>query len=79
MKSPMIENASYIKDKHNYTELQVCKSGAGWYIGTMHTDEEFDFQEPGSRDSGYYPTPELAQADLDKVLAGDFSLLRIDP
>lgn len=41
------------------TELQVCKSAAGYYIGRMCDDG------PYSRDSqGYYPTRDQAERDL---------------
>jgi len=44
-----------------YGNLQVCKSGAGYYIGRMfHNPEYGGFMEPGSRESGYYPTKEEA-------------------
>lgn len=36
----------------NYSELQVLKSGAGYYIGTLYN--EGNFIEPGSRDSTYF-------------------------
>lgn len=52
------------KDNPHYSDLQVLKSAAGWYIGTIHTDDD-GFQEPGSRDSGYYQTKEEAQQALD--------------
>lgn len=45
-------------------ELQVLSSAAGFYIGTL-----CDIGTPNSRDSGYYASPEDAQADLD---AGTF-------
>ena len=65
MRSPLIENASYIKDKHLYSELQALKSAAGYYIGTVYRNPE-GFTEPGSRDSvNYYRSREEAQADLD--------------
>lgn len=65
MKSPMIDNADYIKNKRNYSDLQVCKSAAGYYIGTIFTDPDDGFQEPGSRDSGYFATEREAQIELD--------------
>lgn len=71
MKSSIV-NSPYIKDPENYTDLKVCQSGAGYYIGTMYKDPEMGGMEvPGSRDSGYYPTHEAAQKDLDLLLAGD--------
>lgn len=67
MKSPMIENASYIADKGGYSELQVLSSTAGYYVGTLHTDPEYGFEEPGSRDSDYFKTYEQAEAFLETI------------
>lgn len=39
MKSPLITNMPYIKDKHLYSDMQVLKSGAGYYIGTLYNKE----------------------------------------
>lgn len=65
MKSPMVEGLDCIKDKENYSDLEVLCSGAGFYIGTMYHNPE-GFWEPGSRDSwDYYQTREEAQAALD--------------
>lgn len=63
MKSPMISNADYITNKKNYSELQVLESPAGYYIGTIYTDES-GFQEPGSRDSEYFESREGAEKAL---------------
>jgi hypothetical protein len=83
MKSPMIEAMPYLLPKtpemrsavsNRYTELQVLRSGAGYYIGTLY--EEFDaigkvvWQEPGSRDSDYFRTEEGAAAYLKVIEAG---------
>ncbi|NEX60166.1 hypothetical protein G3574_03655 [Noviherbaspirillum sp. 17J57-3] len=64
----MITNADYIEpsQKGRYSPLQVLKSAAGYYIGTIYTDEYGD-KEPGSRDSGYFATQEKAQQFLDTV------------
>lgn len=40
-------------------EVLILHSAAGYYIGTL-TEEGF----PNDRFSGYYPTKELAEADL---------------
>jgi hypothetical protein len=66
MKSPMIENATYINDRERYSPLQVLRSGAGWYIGTMYHNSE-GYDEPGSRDSGYFATREEAQEQLETL------------
>ena len=49
----------------DYSDLMVLRSGAGWYVGTLHTDPEEGFTEPGSRDTTYFATVEIAE----KVLA----------
>lgn len=66
MKSLMVSNLICIKDKDAYTEMQVCRSAAGYYVGTMYNNPD-GYQEPGSRDSGYFATEEKAQAYLDMV------------
>jgi len=58
--------SSYIKDPENYSELQVLKSAAGYYIGTMYNNPE-GFQEPGSRDTDYFPTFEVAEDFLNRL------------
>lgn len=65
MKSDLVMNAPYIKrdDRRRYTDLQVLRSNAGWYVGTLYNNPE-GFQEPGSRDSGYFATKEEAEAEL---------------
>lgn len=67
MKSPMIEAASYISHKEGYSDLQVLKSNAGYYIGTIYTGHD-GFREPGSRDSDYFGTKDAAQLFLDHLL-----------
>jgi len=81
MKSPMIENADYIEEKGNYTELMVLHSPAGYYVGTMYNNPE-GYQEPGSRDSNYFKNFKDAQTFLDKLNEGSeetFSQLRTHP
>jgi hypothetical protein len=79
MKSPMVESASYISDKGNYSEMQVLRSAAGFYVGTIYNHPD-GFQEPGSRDSGYFPTFDKAQEYLDEINeTGDTSGLRMNP
>lgn len=51
----------------HYTELKVCSSNAGYYLGTdfIHTSGDFEgLIEPGSRESGYFKTEEAAEAAL---------------
>jgi hypothetical protein len=71
MKSPMVQNASYIKpaEKVSYSDLQVMQSNAGYYVGTICTGED-GFQEPGSRDTGYFRTRKEAEAALKEIEGG---------
>ena len=43
---------------NGYSELMVCVSAAGYYLGTMYTDpdstESDVFEEPGSRETDYF-------------------------
>ena len=80
MKSPMIEQGEFVKseDKGKYSELQVLHSFAGYYLGTIYTDKD-GFQEPGSRDSGYFPKREQAEAELKKLERGEPVQLRMRP
>lgn len=74
MKSPMVTNLA-IPNKEGYSELQVLRSNAGYYIGTMYTNVEEDgtsWESPGSRDSGYYANEEDAAHALSAIkLMGD--------
>lgn len=48
------------------TDLQVCKSAAGYYIGILYWDYDFQYNIPYSRESlEYYTTKE----DAEKALA----------
>lgn len=42
-------------------ELQVLKSNAGFYIGTLYYDEEWDCYFPNSRETHYFATQEEAE------------------
>ena len=56
MRSPQVERYEPdSKEKEGYTDLQVLRSPAGYYVGTMYVAED-GFTEPGSRDSGYFKT-----------------------
>jgi hypothetical protein len=50
-------------ERDRYSDLKVLRSGAGFYLGTTYTGDD-GFEEPGSRDSGYYATREEADAAL---------------
>lgn len=72
MKSPMVVNADYLPEKSGYSDMQVLRSGAGWYIGTLYTDPADGIQEPGSRDSDYFATEEQAKSYLRTLeISGD--------
>lgn len=47
------------------SDLKVMKSGAGYYIGRSYWDEDYGFDGPYSRESGYYATAEYAQVELE--------------
>lgn len=47
------------------SELKVMKSAAGYYIGRSCVEDGLPFEQPYSRESGYYPTKEAAEGDLD--------------
>lgn len=67
MRSPQVINV-YGQDNSGYSELQVLKSAAGYYIGTLYTNgPDSDcpgLVEPGSRDSDYYETEDAARTAL---------------
>jgi len=56
-----------VEDPENYSELKVLRSNNGYYIGTTYTDPKDGFVEPGSRDSGYFKTRDLAEAVLKSI------------
>jgi hypothetical protein len=51
------------KEKVYYSDLRVCQSGAGYYIGRMCwvEDEHGGYPDAGSRESDYYDTQEDAE------------------
>ena len=54
MRSLQVQNITP-KAAGDYSDLQVCRSAAGWFIGTLYKDGI-----PGSRDSCYFASPEDA-------------------
>lgn len=54
-------------DGERVSDLKVMKSAAGWYIGRSYWDQEFGFDGPYSRESGYYGDPMQAQEELDQM------------
>jgi hypothetical protein len=67
MKSPMVLNCVFIDNKERYSDLQIMRSGAGWYIGTAYSNP-LGFDEPGTRDSGYFAKREEAEKYLAEVI-----------
>lgn len=61
--SPLVENLFPAAQQPHFSDLQVLKSGGGWYIGTIYTAPE-GFIEPGSRDSEYFPSEAAAATAL---------------
>ncbi|SDR37162.1 hypothetical protein SAMN05443245_5191 [Paraburkholderia fungorum] len=80
MKSPMVTNLDCVPDKDSYTELRVLRSAAGYYVGTLHTDED-GFTGPGSRDSDYFRTSQEAERFLRMVseVPNPNEYLRMEP
>jgi len=66
VKSAQIEKHPFLSDeeKAKYSDLQVLRSQAGWYVGTLYEDGT-----PGSRDSGYCKSWESADRLLKLVVA----------
>lgn len=83
MKSPMIVHATYLTEgeKSRYSDMQVLRSAAGWYVGTVYTED--GVEERGSRDSGYYQTRAEAERHLNAMaMLGEdtaLMLLRMEP
>ena len=62
----------------HYSDLQVLRSAAGYYIGTLWHGK--GHTEPGTRDSGYFATEAEAQKVLDYIdTTGDRDFLRHRP
>jgi len=61
-----LEGHSDIPANNVVSELMVCQSNAGYYIGTLQYDSEVDHWFPYSRDSlDYYPDERAAKSALD--------------
>lgn len=82
MKSQIIENATYlpVHEKDQYSDLQVMKSGNGWYIGTTYYCRRDDYYEPGTRDTEYFGSEAQAIVELDLLERGKSNVvLRTHP
>lgn len=80
MKSPMVKFLE-VDDPENYSDLKVLHSAAGYYVGTIYTGSD-GFEEPGSRDSGYFGTKEGAEKFLKELESGSkeaLAKLRMHP
>ena len=51
------------------SDLKVMRSAAGYYIGRSYFNGDFD--EPYSRESGYYPTEKAANKDMKTFVVRD--------
>lgn len=70
MKSPFITFTNLIaaEDKPNYSDLQVLKSAAGFYVGTLYHEAD-GTRIPGTRDSlNYFSSREKAAAHLQDII-----------
>ena len=66
IRSPQIEHA-LPDEASSYSDLQVLQSAAGHYVGTIYTDPDDGFAEPGSRDSDYFPSRKEAEQYLESL------------
>lgn len=77
MKSPQLARLGLADDPH-YSDLQVMESPAGHYVGTSYRNLDARgkllFEEPGSRDSGYFASREEAAAFLAELEANQHDL-----
>lgn len=62
----MLVNGGF-PDLERYSDLQVMQSGAGYYVGTSYRDPKMPFDEPGSRDSGYFENRKDAELFLQAI------------
>jgi len=83
MKSPMVQTLGCITDKEKYSDLQVLKSGAGFYVGTLYRNDTdipgMVYLEPGSRDTEYFYSEKEASDYLKRLEAGELLPLRMHP
>ena len=62
LKSLQVRNtySLHAPESSNYSRLQILRSPAGYYLGTIYIDPDHLFEEPGSRDTTYFPRIEDA-------------------
>jgi hypothetical protein len=66
-----LQVAMHCEDPENYSDLQVLKSAAGWYVGTIYNNS--GNLEPGSRDTDYFATEKDARFVLELLERFDLS------
>jgi len=49
-----IHGPSGTLESDSYSRLQILRSAAGYYIGTIYIDRDHLFESPGSRDTSYF-------------------------
>lgn len=49
-------NSGNESEQSRYSDLKVMQSAAGWYVGTTYQEPGAGYEEPGSRDTGYFAT-----------------------
>lgn len=64
MESVDRQNYPHEKGDCYVSNLMVCQSAAGFYLGRMCVDKADGFEEPYSRESDYYASRKEAQAAL---------------
>lgn len=50
--------------KENFSELKVLQSAAGYFIGRLYWDDEYNFWDMGCRLTDYFATREQAEQAL---------------
>ena len=67
LKSLQVRNtySLHAPEPASYSRLQILKSPAGYYLGTIYIDPEHLFEEPGSRDTTYFQTLDQAVRALE--------------
>lgn len=77
MRSPQLANIGQ-GDNPGYSDLQVLRSNAGFYVGTTFKERDENgrelYEAPGSRDSDYFATAEEAGAFLEEMEANENDL-----
>lgn len=69
-------------ERRKYSELKVCRSPAGYFVGTSFTTDE-GYEEPGSRDSIYFQSIQEAERTLKRLESGEIDytspIMRLNP